>query len=159
MNLKPLQWMQHHWWSARIIPAGNWLAGAPWILILKRASRDLLWWVWDFYDIATHDSPLEGPAQHVPAITTETIEWCAPAVCRLAWCKTFVGHHVDPSKPARFFIVSSFSMLRANSVCKFLLWARNSCCEQILALSKFDFVSSFSLLWANFLCFEQFVNW
>ena len=26
----------------------------------------------------------EGPAQHVPAVTTETVEWCAPAVLRLA---------------------------------------------------------------------------
>jgi hypothetical protein len=29
-------------------------------------------------------NPLEGPAQHVPAVTTETVEWCAPAVLRLA---------------------------------------------------------------------------
>ncbi len=27
---------------------------------------------------------LEGPAQHVPAVSTETVEWCAPAVLRLA---------------------------------------------------------------------------
>jgi hypothetical protein len=39
---------------------------------------------------------LEGLAQHVPAITTETVEWCAPAVLRLAWCETFC-HRVDPS--------------------------------------------------------------
>ncbi len=32
---------------------------------------------------------LEGPAQHVPAVTTETVEWCAPAVLRLAWYETF----------------------------------------------------------------------
>jgi hypothetical protein len=75
---------------------------------------------------------------------------CAPAVLRLAWCETF-SIRVDPSEPARFFIVSSFSMLRANSVSKFLLWVF----EQILALSKFDFreqffftVSKFSSIWA-----------
>ncbi len=44
---------------------------------------------------------LEGPAQHVPAVTTETVEWCAPAVLRLASCKA-LSHRVDPSKPARF---------------------------------------------------------
>ena len=87
----------------------------------------------------------EGPAQHVPAVTTETVEWCAPAVLRLAWYETF-SHRVDPSEPARFFIVSSFSMLRANSVSKFLLWAifgANSCSEQIW------------FLWAVFLYCEQ----
>ncbi len=72
----------------------------------------------------------EGPTQHVPAVPTATVEWCAAAVLRLAWCET-LSHCVDPSKPARFFIVSSFSMLQArNSVSKFLLWA-NSCSEQI----------------------------
>ncbi len=72
---------------------------------------------------------LEGPAQHVPADTTETVEWCAPAVLRLAWYETF-SHRVDPSEPARFFIVSSFSMLRANFCCEQIFWA-NSCSEQI----------------------------
>jgi hypothetical protein len=80
---------------------------------------------------------LEGPAQHVPAVTTETVEWSAPAVLRLAWCKTF-SHHVDPSEPARFFIVSSF----------YMLWA-NSCSEKIWFCEQFFFtVSKFSLLWA-----------
>jgi hypothetical protein len=81
---------------------------------------------WEYW-ITNHR---EGPAQHVPAVTTETVEWCAPAVLRLAWCETF-SHHVDPSEQARFFIVSSFSLLQANSVSKFF--------EQILARSKFDF--------------------
>ncbi len=101
---------------------------------------------------------LERPAQHVPAVLTESVEWCAPAVLRLAWCKTF-SHRVDRSKPARLFIVSSFSMLQANSVSKFLLWANflaNSCSEQIWFLwavflyceQFFCTVSKFSLLWA-----------
>ena len=92
-------------------------------------------------------------ADHVPAVTSETVEWCVPAVLRLAWCKTF-SHCVDPSKPARFFIVSSFSMLRANSVSNFLLWA--SFFNKFLVSANLIFVSSFSLLWANFCCFEQF---
>jgi hypothetical protein len=102
----------------------------------------------------SQDTDQEGPAQHVPAVTTETVEWCAPAVLRLAWYETF-SHRVDPSEPARFFIVSSFSMLRANSVSKFLLWA--NFLSKFLLGANLIFVSSFSLLWANFLRFEQFV--
>ena len=97
--------------------------------------------VWQLHvapvDLKSKRVALEGPAQHVPAVTTESDEWFAPAVLRLAWCKTFC-HRVDPSEPARFFIVSSFSMLQANSVSKFLLganfWA-NSWSEQIWFLS------------------------
>jgi hypothetical protein len=96
---------------------------------------------------------LEGPAQDVPGVTTETVEWCVPAVRRLAWCETF-SNRVDPSEPARFFIVSSVSMLWANSVSKFLMWA--SFLSKFLLWANLTFVSSFSLLWANFLRFEQF---
>jgi hypothetical protein len=31
-----------------------------------------------------NSDPQEGPAHHVPAVLTETVEWCAPAVLRLA---------------------------------------------------------------------------
>ena len=96
----------------------------------------------------------EGPTQHVPVVTTETVEWCAPVVLQLAWCETF-SHRVDPSELARFFIMSSFSMLRANSMSKFLLWA--NFLSKILLWANLIFESSFSLLWANFLRFEQFV--
>ncbi len=99
----------------------------------------------------------EGPAQHVPAVTTETVEWCAPAVLRLAWCETF-SHRVDPSEPARFFIVSSFSMLRANSVSKFLLWAnflsKFLLEANLIFVSFFLTVSKFSSLQAIYVYIE-----
>jgi hypothetical protein len=104
--------------------------------------------------IHTSTTYQEGPAQHVPAVTTETVEWCAPAVLRLAWCEKF-SHRVDPSEPTRFFIVSSFSMLQANSVSKFLRCAFFF--SKFLLWANLIFVSSYSLLWANFLHFEQFV--
>ncbi len=112
--------------------------------LLRHASEYQYWLEYSYSDYRY----LEGPAQYVPAVTTETVELCAPAVLRLAWCETF-SHRVDSTEPERFFIVSSFSMLRANSVSKFLLWA--------IFWANLIFVSSFSLLWANFLPFEQFV--
>jgi hypothetical protein len=57
--------------------------------------------------------------KHVQAFKFETSELCTPAVLRIARSENF-SHCDDPSEKARrFFIVSSFSLLEANSVSYF----------------------------------------
>ena len=60
--------------------------------------------------------------KHVLAVYFETVERCAPAVLRLAWCENF-SRRVDGSEPARFFRRQQFLLPSANSWSNYLLSA------------------------------------